>query len=131
MSGTVKIECQKKLVTTRVEGRVSLEDMLSHAHLLKSDHAFHPDYSNLIDLSLFTGTDLNQDAMKAFAHGFQGEIFAPSAKRAVVAPSDPGFDLSRKFQSMRPDQENFQVFHTMDEALHWLQAAPNKAMLFE
>jgi len=49
----------------------------------------------------------------------------------VVAPSDPGFDLSRKFQSMRPDQENFQVFHTMDEALHWLQAAPNKAMLFE
>jgi len=72
MAITYQIDPAAKLVTTRVEGRVSLEDMLSHAHLLKSDHAFHPDYSNLIDLSLFTGTDLNQDEMKAFAHGFQG-----------------------------------------------------------
>lgn len=131
MAITYRIDPAAKLVTTRVDGRVSLEDMLSHAHLLKSDPAFRPEYSNLIDLSLFTGTDLNQDAMKAFAHGFQGEVFAPTSKRAVVAPSDSAFDLSRKFQSMRPDQENFQVFRTMDEALHWLQAAPNKAMLFE
>ena len=131
MAITYQIDPAAKLVNTRVEGRVSLEDMLSHAHLLKSDPAFRPEYSNLIDLSRFTGTDLNPDAMKAFAQGFQGEIFKPSAKRAVVAPGEPGFDLSRKFQSMRADQENFQVFHTMDEALHWLRAAPNKAMLFE
>jgi hypothetical protein len=131
MAITYQIDSATKLVHTRVEGRVSLEDMLSHAHLLKSDPAFRPEYFNLIDLTAFTGTDLNQDAMRAFARGFQGEIFAPSAKRAVVAPTDPGFDLSRKFQSMRPDQENFQVFHTLDEALHWLHAASNKAMLFE
>jgi hypothetical protein len=131
MAITYQIDPAAKLVHTRVEGRVSLEDMLSHAHLLKSDPAFRPEYSNLIDLSNFIGTDLHQDAMKAFAQGFQGEIFAPSAKRAVVAPSDSAFEISRKFQAMRPNQENFQVFHTMDEALHWLQASPNKAMLFE
>jgi hypothetical protein len=133
MAITYQIDPAAKLVHTKVEGRVSLEDMLSHAHLLKSDPAFRPEYSNLIDLSHFTGTDLNQDAMKAFARGFQGEIFAPSSKRAVVAPGAPAFELSRKFQSMRADQENFQVFHTMDEALHWLHAAaaPNKAILFE
>jgi hypothetical protein len=126
-----KIDPVAKLVHTLVDGRVSLEDMLAHAHLLKSDPAFRPEYANLIDLSRFTGTDLHQDAMKAFARGLQGEIFAPTSKRAVVAPTDSAFDLSRKFQSMRPDSENFQVFHTRDEALHWLQAAPNKAMLFE
>jgi len=131
MAITYQIDPAAKLVHTRVEGRVSLEDMLSHAHLLKSDPAFRPDYSNLIDLSHFTGTDLQEDAMKAFARGLQGEIFAKSSKRAVVAPSDSAFDLSRRFQSMRSDSDNFQVFHTMDEALHWLQAAPNKAMLFE
>src|SRR5439155_22815655 len=133
MAITYQIDSAAKLVHTTVEGRVSLEDMLSHAHLLKSDPAFRPEYSNLIDLSRFTGTDLHEDAMKAFAHGLQGETFAPTSKRAVVAPSDSAFEISQKFQSMRADQENFQVFHTMDEALHWLHAAatPNKAMLFE
>jgi hypothetical protein len=131
MAITYHIDPVAKLVHTHVEGHVTLEEMLSHAHLLKSDPAFRPEYSNLIDLSRFTGTDLHQDAMKAFARGLQGEIFAPSAKRAVVAPSDSAFDLSRKFQSMRADQENFQVFHTMDEARHWLHTDHNKAMLFE
>src|SRR6478735_8374226 len=87
MAITYQIDPAAKLVQTKVEGRVSLEDMLSHAHLLKSDPAFRPEYSNLIDLSRFTGTDLNQDAMKAFARGFQGEIFAPTAKRAVSLPA--------------------------------------------
>ena len=131
MAITYQIDPAVKLVRTRVESHVSLEDMLSHAHVLKEDPAFRPEYSNLIDLSRFTGTDLHADAMKAFAHGLQGEIFARSSKRAVVAPSDSAFDLSRQFQSMRPNQENFQVFHSTDEAMHWLQAAPNKAMRFE
>jgi len=131
MAISYQIDTATKLVQTKVEGRVSLEDVLSHAHLLKNDPKFEPHYSNLIDLTGFTGTDLNLDALKAFAHGLQGEVFAHDARRAVVAPADTAFNLSRQFQSLRPDNENFQVFHSKAEAMHWLNPAPNKVMLFE
>ena len=131
MAISYQIDPAAKLVHTKVNGRINLEDLLSHSYLLKNDPQFKPEYSNLIDLAGFSGADLNMDSMKAFAQGLQGEVFAHSARRAVVAPADAAFNLSRQFQSLRPDPENFQVFHTMDEALHWLHAAPNKAMLFE
>lgn len=128
---TYSIDPGARLVQTKATGRVTLEDVLSHSHLLKSDPHFNPHYCNLIDLTGFTGTDLNQDAMKAFAQGFQGEVFAPDARRAVVAPSAAAFELSTRFQALRSDNENFQVFHTLDEAMHWLHADHNKSMLFE
>jgi len=131
MAITYQIDPSTRLVHTRVNGHVSLEDALSHLHLLKHDPRLEPDFSNLIDLTHFTGTDLNPDALKAFAYGLQGEALAHNARRAIVAPADATFELSRRFQSLRPDPENFQVFHSMDEALHWLDIAPNRVVLFE
>jgi len=130
MAISYQIDPAAKLVHTKVNGRINLEDLLSHSYLLKNDPQFKPEYSNLIDLSGFSGADLNLDSMRAFAQGLQGKVFAHSARRAVVAPADAAFDLSRQFQSMRTDNENFQVFHSMGEALHWLNLASNK-VLFE
>ena len=128
---TYRIDPKAKLVHTLVEGRMSLEDALAHTYNLKTDSLFRPEYSELIDLSRFTGTDMNLEAMKAFARGFQGEVFSHHAKRAVVAPADSAFDLSNQYRGLRTESDNFQVFHSMDEAMHWLGVAPNKTMLFE
>src|SRR3954470_4839557 len=102
------IDPQARLVHTRIVGNLSLEDALSHTYTLKTDPLFRPDFSELIDLTGFTGTDLNLEAMKAFARGLQGEVFSHHARRAVVAPADPAFDLSRTYQGMKPSSENFQ-----------------------
>jgi hypothetical protein len=131
MSITYSISPREKLVLTKVRGHLGLEDALAHSHNLKTDPLFRPEYSELIDLTAFTGTDLNLEAMKAFARGLQGEVFSHHARRAVVAPADSVFDLSSRYQSMKPNVENFQVFHSMDEATQWLGITPNKAMLFE
>ena len=128
---TYRIDPKAKLVHTQIEGRMSLEDALSHSYNLKMDPVFRPEYSELIDLSGFTGTDLHLEAMKAFARGLQGEVFSHQSRRAVVAPADSAFELSNQYRGLRSDSENFQVFHSMDEAMHWLGVAPNKTMLFE
>ena len=128
---TYRIDPHTKMVHTSLQGRFTLEDALAHSHNLKTDPLFRPEYSELIDLSGFTGTDLNLEAMKAFAHGLQGEVFSHHARRAVLAPSDSAFDLSSRYQGMKPSTENFQVFRSRDEASQWLGISPNKAMLFE
>jgi len=125
------IDPHTRLVRTRVTGNLSLEDALSHSYTLKTDPLFRPEFSELIDLTGFTGTDMNVEAMKAFARGLQGEVFSHHARRAVVAPADSAFDLSRKYQGLKESSENFQVFHSTDEAAQWLGLTPNKAMLFE
>ena len=126
-----RIDPKAKLVRTQIEGRMSLEDALAHSYTLKTDPGFKPEFSEVIDLSRFTGTDMNLDAMKAFARGLQGEVFSHHARRAVVAPADPAFDLSNQYRGFRQESENFQVFHSMDEAMHWLGVAQNKTILFE
>jgi len=128
---TYRIDPKAKLVHTQITGRMSLEDALTHSYNLKTDPLFRPDYSEVIDLSRFTGTDMNLEAMKAFARGLQGEVFSHHSRRAVVAPADSAFEISTKYRGFRAESENFQVFHSMDEAMHWLGAATNKAMLFE
>ena len=128
---TYRIDLKAKLVRTQIVGLMSLEDALAHSYTLKTDPLFQPDYSEVIDLSTFTGTDLHMEAMKAFARGLQGEVFSHHARRAVVAPADSAFELSSQYRGLRPDSENFQIFHSMDEAMQWLGAAPNKTILFE
>ncbi len=128
---TYRIDPKARLVHTQITGRMSLEDALAHSYNLKTDPLFRPEYSEVTDLSGFTGTDMNLEAMKAFARGLQGEVFSHHAKRAVVAPADPAFEISNQYRGLRADSDNFQVFHSMDEAMHWLGVAPNKTMLFE
>src|SRR3954465_13544997 len=126
------IDPHARLVHTRVTGNLSLEDALAHIYNLKTDPLFRPEFSELIDLSGFTGTDMNVEAMKAFARGLQGEVFSHHAKRAVIAPADSAFALSSQYRTMRSDTEHFQVFHSMEEAAHWLGTlTSNKAMLVE
>ena len=126
-----RIDPNAKLVRTQVEGRMSLEDALAHTYNLKTDPGFRPEFSEIIDLSRFTGTDMNLEAMKAFARGLQGEVFSHHARRAVVAPADSAFDLSTQYRGFRQESEHFQVFHSMDEAMQWLGLAPSKAARFE
>jgi len=128
---TYRIDPKAKLVHTQIEGRMSLEDALAHTYNLKTDPLFRPEYSEVIDLTRFAGTDLHQEAMMAFARGLQGEVFSHSARRAVVAPADSAFDISSQYRSMRPDAANFQVFHSLDEAKDWLGITSNKTILFE
>jgi len=131
MTVTHSIDPHLRLVRTQVHGRLTLEDALAHAYTLKTDPLFRPDYSELVDLSGFTGSDLPPEATEAFAKDLPGEVFAPHARRAIVAPADSAFEMSHQYRSMRPNAESFRVFHSMDEAMQWLGVTPNKAMLFE
>src|SRR5204863_3367245 len=92
------IDPHARLVHTQVVGNLSLEDALSHSYNLKTDPVFRPEFSELIDLSGFTGTNMNLEAMKAFARGLQGKVFSHHARRAVVAPADSAFSLSSEYR---------------------------------
>src|SRR3954454_15377214 len=131
MPVTYSIDPHLRLVRTQIQGRLNLEDALAHAYTLKTDPQFRPDYSEIVDLSGFTGSDLPPEATKAFANDLPGEVFSPHARRAIVAPADSAFEISRQYRNMRRNAESFQVFHSVDEAMQWLGMTPNKAMLFE
>src|ERR1044072_9082960 len=98
MTVTHSIDPHLRLVRTQVPGRLTLEDALAHAYLLKTDPLFRPDYSELVDLSGFTGSDLPPEATEAFAKDLPGEVFAPHARRAIVAPADAAFEMPNQYR---------------------------------
>jgi hypothetical protein len=55
-----------------------------------------------------------------FLAGNRSEVHVAGARRALVAPMDVGFGLSRMFQGMADLDGDVRVFRDRDEALAWL-----------
>ena len=117
MPMTSEIDVDRGLVLTRLVGPVSVTEVEEHNRDLAKDPRFKPHFRQLVDVSEMTKLF---DA-PAVGKSAEEHIFSPGARRAVVAPSDGAFGMSRMFaiQSESAGQ-TIQVFREMSEAKKWL-----------
>jgi hypothetical protein len=118
MPATYVIDSSRKLVTSRLWGAVSEEELHDHNQRLRTDPGFVADYRQLVDMTglteiLISTKVINQTSIDQF--------FAPGTKRALVASSDATFGMARMFalQSESVGQ-TIEVFREMRLAEEWL-----------
>jgi hypothetical protein len=97
-------------------------DLHGHYASLARDPQFHADYRQLSDLSDVQQVAASRSTIASVA---SLSVFSPGTRRALVAPSDAAFGLSRMFATYAEEVgQNVQVFRTETEAVAWLQSSP-------
>jgi hypothetical protein len=119
MPVSYSIDTEHPLVYTRFSGNVSDADFLEHLKSLYEDQRFDSSMPELVDLRDVTDVSLSPDMIASSA---RWPLHAPNARRAVVAPSDFLFGLSRMYESYRGEAgaDQFRIFRTLPPALEWL-----------
>jgi hypothetical protein len=118
MPATYAIDSKQQLVTSRLWGAVTEDEVHDHNRRLRSDPAFVPSYRQLVDMTGITeikvGTNLiNQTSLDQF--------FAPGTRRAFIASSDAAFGMARMF-ALRAEGlgQVIEVFRDPDKGKDWL-----------
>ncbi len=110
----------RKLIVTKVEGFLTLKEFTRKQKLLSEDPEFDPGHDHLFDMSGVTGVeDITASMLKDIS---SVRIFSESSRRAVVAPGDLEFGLSRMYEVFsHSTDDNFSVFRNVEDALAWLE----------
>ncbi|MDB4893014.1 MAG: hypothetical protein JWL61_4869 [Gemmatimonadetes bacterium] len=113
------IDTEHQLVYAVFSGDVSDADFIEHLKSLFGDPRFDSSMSELVDLREVTEVSLSPDMIASSA---RWPLHSPHARRAVVAPSDFLFGLSRMYESYRGEAgaDQFRIFRTLPPALEWL-----------
>jgi len=118
MAITHEVDREKRVVFTWYSGVVSFQDLLASAQQLRDNQEFDSSFSQLMDMTGFSGTSATFAELDGFAKFT--DPFAPSAKRAVVAVNDVAVGISRMYKSLRGNDSPFLLFSEVNAARHWL-----------
>ena len=112
------IDTKNQLVTSRLWGAVTEDEVHEHNRRLRTDPDFVPSYRQLVDLTGITeikvGTNLiNETSLDQF--------FASGTRRAFVASDDAAFGMARMF-ALRAEGlgQVIEVFRDPGKARDWL-----------
>ena len=115
-----QIDSSLGVVFTTFQGVVTKEDAWTLVERLRTDPAFQPNFSQLVDTSGATQYDLSaKDIMTVCTRSAFGE----KSRRAMVADDDHVFGMHRMYQTLRETNEKpgqIKVFRDMAEARRWL-----------
>jgi hypothetical protein len=116
-----KIDKERKLVRSGGSGNVTCEEMLDHQNRLADDPDFNPNFSQLVDATQPTSIELTPDCVRRLA---KRNLFAPTARRALVADKDYVYAHLRMFEILREfeGELGIRVFRTHEEAEEWVSA---------
>ena len=102
----------------RFEGEITLSDINQARPLALSDPDFTPELAQLVDLRFAQATSFPLSHIRALA---ETSAFQRGVKRALVAPTDIEFGLSRMFEVFNePQHQLVQVFRSLEDACEWL-----------
>ena len=108
----------KQLVTTRLWGVSTEDEVRGHNTRLRADPAFNPGYRQLADMTELTESRVSMNMINEQS---ADQFFSPGTPRAFVAATDAIFGVSRKFALQSEAQgQTIQVFRDMESAKKWL-----------
>lgn len=114
-----RFDSERNLLITVAEGYVTADEIRDHQRTLASNPDFDPDADHLFDLSRVTDFEVDPGRIRHIA---SVAIFSKTSRRAMVAPEDVLFGLSRMYSGYRDAaDENLRVFRTLEEARAWLE----------
>jgi predicted component of type VI protein secretion system len=112
------IDAKRRLVYSRAWGVFSAAEMDEHRRAVATDPAFDPSFAQLGDLREVVRFDIETAILRREA---TETIFAPTARRALVASSDVGYGLSRVYGAHAElAQQSIRVFREIEDAERWL-----------
>jgi hypothetical protein len=115
---TYEIDSTRRLVTTRLWGAVSAEEIYEHNRELRSDPAFDPSYRQCADMTGVTEVTVSTAVINDTA---LDQFFTPGTRRAFVASDDGVFGMARMY-ALRAENlgQTIQVFRELGPAKEWL-----------
>ena len=120
MSTSYTIDAQQALVCVHARDVFTSADLRDHYHALCADARFQPSYSHLTNLAGVTDCIVESTVIAEVA---SWPVSIAGTRRAIVAPSDLAYGLSRMF-SLHAEQvgQNVMVFRTESAAVEWLNS---------
>lgn len=112
------IDQESRMVRCRAWGTLTNEDLRDHYQQLAADPEFTPAYSQIGDL---TGVVALTADSATIAEVASRRVFNAEVRRAIIAPSDSAYGVSRMFAiyAERAGQD-VQVFRDADAAERWV-----------
>ena len=118
MAASYRIDRELRTVFSQATGLLTDKDLSLHQADLLADPSFDASFDQLWDLRAITDTTVTQRALRQLA---SSRSYTPESRRAIVAPHDLSFGLSRMFQLLHDSApEEICVFRNLDEARNWL-----------
>ena len=117
-----RIDRERQLVFTHVEGVIGDEDVLGYAREFPNDPHFEAGYGGLVDATGLERVEVTPEGVRGVAHLTERleKVFA-GAKVAIVAVTDVAFGMARMYQGVRGDVPyEIRVFRDLGEARRWL-----------
>ncbi len=101
-------------------------DLTDHGERLRADPDFKPHFRQLWDLTEITKSELSYAELTGMA---KISVFAPTSRRAILAPVDVVFGMARMFQMLKESEgeTGIRVFRQRSEALRWLETGEDPA----
>jgi len=114
------IHKDRRLVVTKIWGRVAFQEIRAHQEEFRNDPDFDPRFDLLIDASEATELDVSTDEARTIAS--QG-LFSAASRRAFLASTPAIFGMGRLmgvYHTMATKQEQVAFFYDRAAAMKWL-----------
>jgi hypothetical protein len=103
------------IVISTFSGEVTNEEFMSQSSLIKAHSDFDPRFSEIIDFTAVTKTNLSAHTVWSLAT--TKSIYSSSAKHIIIAPTAFAFGLARMFQTLAEDSRpNLLIVRSRSEA---------------
>ena len=109
------IDRGRRIVFTTWSDQLTYEELRAHLDELRSDPNFDPSFDQLINLSDVSVIRLTFNNLSAIK---DHDPFSLESRRAVVAPRDVAYGISRMYETIRGG--GLTVFRSMEPARTWL-----------
>jgi hypothetical protein len=123
MSFEIEIDVGRSLVVVVMTGVVSDDDLVQGTEYLRGHPDFQPHFDQLVVGTAIERFNVTREGVMKVTSG--EPIFAGPSRRALVAPSQVAFGMSRMFELLRDGRAGeINVFRSEREALQWLGLGP-------
>jgi hypothetical protein len=110
----------RRLMITRAWGHITLGDVRACQQELTARPEFDPTWAHVVDARDAVQFDISSDEIRRLA---ETSVFAPSARRAMVATDRAIFGLFRMYGTLfelQVDGSAVGVFRTLEDAIEWV-----------
>jgi hypothetical protein len=120
------IDVEGGIVFTLAYGVLTDDELRAHAYTLKRDPRFLPTFRQFTDFAGVTAVEVTAAGVASIIGS--ANPFPPDAVRAIFAPNDAAFGLSRLFE-IRHTSTGMLVTRSREEAERHLGLAPGESLL--
>ena len=111
------VDIKRHVVTVKFRKKLTVKDIQRYSALLRSNAEFHPNFSEIVDLTDVEEFELQADDFLKIAD--EVDPFSTESKRAFVAQTSAQNYAARMHKLLRA-QRTLEIFRTVKEAERWI-----------